>query len=152
LPTQIPERVCVEWHLNFVAEIRNGVVERSYFTERDVEETIFSEFSEELVKRLRRYFKGREVDFRDVPVTYPTDFSGRVLEIVRGISFGKVRSYFDIANEVKTSPRAVGVAMKMNRVPVIVPCHRVVARNGIGGYSCGVGVKRMLLELEGVKM
>ncbi len=144
--------MCVEWYLNFVAEVGDGVVERSYFTESEVEERIFSEFSEELAKRLKDYFKGKRVDFRDVHVAYPTEFSRKVLEVVRKIPFGEVRSYLEIANKTRTSPRAVGVAMRMNRVPVIVPCHRVVGKDGIGGYSCGIEIKRMLLELEGVEI
>jgi len=133
-----------------VAEVGNGVVENTYFTSRKVEETIISDFSEDLKKRLLKYFKGRSAGFEDVPVLYPTEFSMRVLQFVREIPFGEVLSYSQIARRLNTSPRAVGVALRANMVPVIVPCHRVVAKNGIGGYSAGTEIKKLLLELEGI--
>jgi methylated-DNA-[protein]-cysteine S-methyltransferase len=63
---------------------------------------------------------------------------------------GATRSYADIAREVGGSPRAVGGANSHNPIPIIIPCHRVVAVGGIGGYSGGEGLptKLYLLELE----
>ena len=150
MQTQTQEKICVNWHLNFVAEIRNGVVERAYFTNSGMEENIISDFSQALKKRLLKYFKGKNTDFDDVTVIYPTEFSMKVLQFVRKIPFGKVLSYSQTAQKVGTSPRAVGVALRANLVPVIVPCHRVIGRNGIGGYSAGTEIKKLLLELEGI--
>ena len=149
MPTRTRERICVSWHLNFVAEINNGVVERSFFSRYEVEPVIHSDNTEKLMRELEKYFKGKKVDFRHVPVKYPTHFCERVLEIVREIPFGKTATYSEVAVKAGTSPRAVGVALKMNPVPVIVPCHRVVSKGGIGGYSEGVEIKKRLLELEG---
>ncbi|AIY90619.1 Methylated-DNA--protein-cysteine methyltransferase [Geoglobus acetivorans] len=138
----------VEWSWNFVARLKDGMVLEAWFTGESVEESVESEFAYNLKKRLERYFKGRAVDFDDVNVRYPTPFSERVLRVVRSIPFGMVESYSSIAEKVGTSPRAVGVALRMNLVPVIVPCHRVVSKAGIGGYSQGEGIKKALLELE----
>ncbi len=68
------------------------------------------------------------------------------------IPYGRVRSYHWIAAKVggKKYARAVGNALGANPVPLIVPCHRVVAHDGsLGGFSCGLAVKRKLLDLEG---
>lgn len=68
------------------------------------------------------------------------------------IPWGKVMTYKQIADSLETSPRAVGMALSKNPILLIIPCHRVIAENGIGGYSRGVKLKRALLELEGVKI
>ena len=152
MPTQIRERICVDWHLTFIVEINNGIAERSYFSEKKVESIIFSDYSERVMRDLEKYFRGKSVDFDYVLVRYPTHFSEKILKIVRRVPYGKTVTYSDVALKSKTSPRAVGVALRMNLVPVIVPCHRVIAKNGMGGYSGGIEIKRMLLELEGVKV
>ena len=143
------EIVFVEWDPNFYAVLKNGVVIFASFTEERTESNYKSDLAEKLERKLERYFSGKKEDFLEFEVSYPTAFSKRVLEEVRKIGFGETRSYGEIAGIVKTSPRAVGVALKMNKVPVIVPCHRVVAKNGLGGYSLGVDLKLKLLELEG---
>lgn len=96
------------------------------------------------------YFKGKmkEIDF---PVEIKgTDFQKKVWEIVRKIPYGTVTTYGKIAKIVGTSPRAVGMAMRTNRLPLYIPCHRVVSKDGIGGFSTGIDWKEFLLELEGV--
>ena len=98
---------------------------------------------------LENYFKGKikEVDF---PVRLEgTEFQKRVWEEVRKIPYGEVRTYGWIAKVVGTSPRAVGMAMKKNPIPIYVPCHRVVSKRGLGGFSSGFEWKVFLLELEG---
>ena len=56
--------------------------------------------------------------------------------------------YGEIAAQISTSPRAVGRAMAHNPTPLVVPCHRIVAANGIGGFSPGLEIKELLLALE----
>jgi len=68
------------------------------------------------------------------------------------IPYGEVRSYLDIAIGIGNDKavRAVGQANNKNPIMIIVPCHRVIHKNGnIGGFGCGINVKRFLLELEG---
>lgn len=127
------------------------MIEFSTFTPKKLESSYESDLAEKLEKKLEKYFSGRRVDFNEFKVSYPSEFSRRVLEEVRKIEYGSVCSYSDLAKKLGTSPRAVGVALKMNRVPVIVPCHRVVAKKGLGGYSLGIEIKLKLLKLEGVE-
>ena len=84
-----------------------------------------------------------------------TPFQEKVLKQLQKIPYGETRTYGDIARILKTSPRAIGNACRNNPVPIVIPCHRVVAANGIGGYDgekSGIllGIKRNLLKREGV--
>jgi methylated-DNA-[protein]-cysteine S-methyltransferase len=78
----------------------------------------------------------------------------RVWSAIQGIPSGKTRSYGDIATQLHSAPRAVGQACGANRLPIVIPCHRVIAKNGgLGGFmnaSDGVplGIKRWLLRHE----
>ncbi|NJE49728.1 methylated-DNA--protein-cysteine methyltransferase [Thermococcus sp. 9N3] len=81
-----------------------------------------------------------------------TPFERRVYEwLTKNVKRGTVITYGSLAKALGTSPRAIGGAMKRNPYPIIVPCHRVVASDGIGYYSSGIEEKKFLLELEGVK-
>jgi len=106
-----------------------------------------------VVDSIRDYLAGRRsgfdcaLDLEDL-----TDFGGRVLEVVRAIPYGKLRSYKWVAREIG-SPRAtrpVGQALARNPLPIIIPCHRVVNADGtLGGYSGGgPDMKRRLIEIE----
>ncbi len=84
-----------------------------------------------------------------------TPFQNRVLQQLQKIPYGETRTYGDIAKILKTSPRAVGNACRNNPLPIIIPCHRVVAANDLGGYDGEksgrlLTIKRKLLEKEGV--
>jgi methylated-DNA-[protein]-cysteine S-methyltransferase len=114
---------------------------------------------DEVAIELDEYFAGRRARF-----TMPVDLSAvdagfprAVYELLhRDVPFGETVSYGELA-EMAGHPgaaRVVGSAMSRNPVPIVVPCHRVVAAGGrIGGYGpSGVGTKRMLLALEGVEL
>jgi methylated-DNA-[protein]-cysteine S-methyltransferase len=79
-----------------------------------------------------------------------TPYRRRVWAALRDIPYGETRTYAQIAAKAGGSPRAIGGANGANPLPIIIPCHRVVATGGIGGYSGGDGVttKRFLLTLE----
>jgi O-6-methylguanine DNA methyltransferase len=90
----------------------------------------------------------------DVPldVSRGPPFQRRVWRTIQRIPFGRVRSYGWVAAKVGGTryARAVGLALGANPVPIVVPCHRIVAHDGsLGGFSYGVPVKRRLLKLEG---
>jgi methylated-DNA-[protein]-cysteine S-methyltransferase len=105
----------------------------------------------DLIKRLKDYFAGERVEFPDkLDLSWATDFQRRVWRVTQTIPYGETRSYGWIAKRLgKSGARAVGQALARNRLPVIIPCHRVVASDGdLGGYSGGVGVKESLLRLE----
>jgi O-6-methylguanine DNA methyltransferase len=110
---------------------------------------------ENIMAQLREYFAGDRFNF-NVPVDLSalTPFQRRVLEVTCRITPGQVQTYHQLAEELGKphSSRPVGQALARNPVPIVIPCHRVVASNGkLRGYSGGAGLKtkRWLLELEG---
>jgi AraC family transcriptional regulator of adaptative response/methylated-DNA-[protein]-cysteine methyltransferase len=103
--------------------------------------------------QLAEYFAGRRTAFQLTVLTPGTPFQERVWQALREIPFGQTRSYQDIAVALGEAGavRAVGRANGMNRVAIVVPCHRVVQKDGrLGGYGGGLWRKQRLLELEGV--
>jgi methylated-DNA-[protein]-cysteine S-methyltransferase len=100
------------------------------------------------------YFSGRRRDWT-VPV-HPlvgTEFQRRVWTQLSDIPFGTTMTYGDLAARLGLpgAARAVGGANGANPLPVVVPCHRVVATSSLGGYSGGLDVKSFLLALEGAR-
>ncbi|MET7824636.1 MULTISPECIES: methylated-DNA--[protein]-cysteine S-methyltransferase [unclassified Streptomyces] len=109
----------------------------------------------EAIRQVEAYFAGTRRDF-DLPLDWSliSGFNRQVLrELNSGVPFGSVVGYGDLAGRVGQpgAAQAVGVAMGSNPLPVVVPCHRVVERDGgIGGFGGGLETKRKLLALEGV--
>jgi len=105
----------------------------------------------QLEHELAEYFAGTRRDFQ-VPVNAPgSPFEERVWRALCDIPFGETRSYEDIANAVGSAKavRAVGRANGLNRIAIVIPCHRVVNKSGeLGGYGGGLWRKRRLLHLE----
>jgi methylated-DNA-[protein]-cysteine S-methyltransferase len=100
--------------------------------------------------QLQAYFDGNLESF-DLPLApRGTAYRRAVWQALREIPYGETRSYQDIARETGGSARSVGQANGRNPIPLIIPCHRVVATTHIGGYSGGDGLltKRWLLALE----
>ena len=113
-------------------------------------------FADRLIERLQAYAEGRRVDFGDVKIDTRSlsDFGRRVAIECRKIPYGKTLTYGQLAAHAGSlgAARAVGNRMAANRIPLIVPCHRVLpSGRGLGGFSAtgGVELKRRLLEMEG---
>lgn len=111
-----------------------------------------SESVRDTLDGVRRYLEGQEVNFRfDIA---GTDFQRKVWSTLQTIPYGETRSYNEIAERIgkPNAYRAVANACAANPVPLVVPCHRVVRKDGsLGGYALGVERKQALLELEGKK-
>jgi methylated-DNA-[protein]-cysteine S-methyltransferase len=113
--------------------------------------------AQQLVLKLEAYFRGERVAFEDVELDTDgwTPFQEDVAAALRGVPYGEVVSYSDLAGLAghPRAQRAAGTFCARNRFPLILPCHRVVGATGIGSYgSLGVDYKRRLLALEGVAL
>jgi len=101
--------------------------------------------------QLEEYFQGKRKVF-DVPIQFiGTPFQIKVWKALMKIPYGETRSYREIAESIghPGAVRAVGSANGKNRIPIIVPCHRVInTAGGLGGYGGGLSRKKMLLNLE----
>jgi methylated-DNA-[protein]-cysteine S-methyltransferase len=73
---------------------------------------------------------------------------GRIYRAVREIPYGSTATYGEIARIAGTAPRVVGQAMARNPTPLVIPCHRVIAAKGIGGFSPDIEIKEALLAME----
>jgi AraC family transcriptional regulator of adaptative response/methylated-DNA-[protein]-cysteine methyltransferase len=106
---------------------------------------------DQVKEELADYFAGRLTEFK-VPLVYPgSDFQQKVWNQLLAIPYGETRSYEDLARAVgnASAQRAVGHANGLNRISIIIPCHRVVNKNGrLGGYGGGLWRKQYLLDLE----
>jgi methylated-DNA-[protein]-cysteine S-methyltransferase len=108
----------------------------------------------------RRYFAGERIDFRAVPLDLDgqADFFRRIYTALRDVDYGRTTTYGTLAKELGAGPEAardVGQAMAQNPIPLIIPCHRVLAAsNKVGGFSApgGAESKLKMLELEGVQV
>jgi O-6-methylguanine DNA methyltransferase len=102
-------------------------------------------------KQLTSYFDGRLKEFSLKLDIQASPFQKKVLKRVAGIPYGSTMTYGEVARAVGNprASRAVGTANANNNLPIVVPCHRVVASNGLGGYGGGLEMKKRLLRLEG---
>ena len=111
---------------------------------------------EQLKRYLFDYFRGVPVNFDslelDLDLEGFSDFERMVFGVAQTVSYGKVCSYQQIAGEIgrPLACRAVGNALGKNPIPILIPCHRILRKNGeVGGFSAGLDWKKKLLELEG---
>ena len=105
----------------------------------------------EAARQLDAYFAGQLAEF-DLPLRPAgTDFESRVWSAMQDIPYGQTRCYGDLATAIGSAPRAVGGACGRNPIPIVIPCHRVLGKAGLGGYSGsgGLKTKQALLALEG---
>lgn len=103
------------------------------------------------VKELTEYFAGKRKEF-DLPINaHGTEFQTKVWKALCDIPYGETRSYSDIAEAIgnSTAVRAVGGANNKNPISIVVPCHRVIGKNGtMVGYGGGLPMKEYLLNIE----
>jgi len=110
-------------------------------------------FAREVCRQLRAYFRDPDFQF-DLPCdAQGTAYQERVWEAVRAIPRGAMLSYQDVARQIGSAARPVGTACGANRIPLLTPCHRVVASSGLGGFMHSrtgqpLEIKRWLLRHE----
>ena len=130
------------------SEIRNKVAQDEPGARED------NRLLPKLAQALARYFSGESADFSfPLDVSDEPEFHQRVYDACAKVRYGKTASYADLAAAVgePRAARAVGTAMARNRIPIIIPCHRILRSDGgLGGYSGpgGTDFKRDLLEME----
>ena len=115
----------------------------------DIDESYLSADPGRVRRQVAEYAAGDRRQF-DLGVTFPDDFRGEVMRAMARVPYGETRTYGELAAEIESSAVAVGGACGRNPVPVVVPCHRIVAAGSLGGYSAagGVEAKRALLDAE----
>jgi methylated-DNA-[protein]-cysteine S-methyltransferase len=111
--------------------------------------------AEKVCRQIERYLDDPAFRF-DLPFEFDgTEFQRRVWREIHRIPSGGMATYLDIARKLGTAPRPVGGACGANRIPIIIPCHRVVGRGGLGGFmhatrGAPLEIKKWLLRHEGV--
>mgnify|MGYP003336692835 CR=1 FL=1 len=116
-----------------------------------------NKLAERACKQIERYIDDPRFRF-SLPFEYRgTDFQCRVWREISGISAGQTRTYKELAECLRSAPRPVGGACGKNRLPLLIPCHRVLASGGIGGFMHAragdpITIKKWLLRHEGVRL
>ncbi|HHD2752553.1 TPA: methylated-DNA--[protein]-cysteine S-methyltransferase [Clostridium perfringens] len=135
-----------------IVESDGFIVEINFVQEANCLEDLSSEEIKKCKKELEEYFEGKRTEFT-VKINFikGTDFQRLVWNELRKIPYGETVSYKDIAEKIGNPKgcRAVGGANNKNPIAIIVPCHRVIGKNGsLTGYADGLSKKEYLLDIE----
>lgn len=124
------------------------------FSKKHVQKPAEHKIAARVARQIEAYFSNARNDFNLPLVLKGTPFQRRVWQAISAIPCGRVLTYGEIAAQIGSGPRAVANACGANSLPLIVPCHRVVAKNGLGGFmqgnKDGPKIKTWLLKHEGV--
>ena len=133
-----------------IAQEGDAIVEINV-TESEKESEKETPLIKKTIKELKEYLEGKRKIF-DIPIdTQGTEFQEKVWNALLEIPYGETKSYEDIAKMVgcPKGARAVGMANHNNKIIIIIPCHRVIGKNGkLVGYAGGLPVKEKLLQIE----
>jgi methylated-DNA-[protein]-cysteine S-methyltransferase len=127
-----------------------SAVVQLHWHERQPRRSAASPLLDEACRQLRAYIDGKLHDF-DLPLEAAgSDFAKAVWQQMLAIPYGRSRTYGDVANTLGAPAQLVGQACGQNPIAVIIPCHRILGANSIGGYSSELGLraKTFLLDLE----
>jgi methylated-DNA-[protein]-cysteine S-methyltransferase len=134
----------------FVVAIRLGAIRQEDSRQISLRRG-YTRILREAEKQLTEYFSGCRRSFSFPFLFDGTAFQRAVWRALSEIPYGETRSYSEVAAAVgcRKGARAVGQAVGANRLPILIPCHRVIAADGgLGGFGCGLDAKRFLLKLE----
>ena len=126
-----------------------------YLPANTAEQPPVDQATEAVVQQLMVYFHDPHTPLSVSLAPAGTAFQQRVWAALQAIPMGSVLSYGELARQLDTSPRAIGGACRSNPIPILIPCHRVIGRQGLGGYTGEVtgdplAIKIWLLRHEGV--
>jgi len=128
-----------------------GITHLSFVEKKSTTDEVTAAFAEKWKRQIREYFEGQRTSF-DVPLSLEgTDFQKKVWAGLGTIPFGRTVTYKDIAALVGNdkASRAVGNSNHVNKIAILIPCHRVIQSNGdLGGYATGNWRKKWLIEHE----
>ena len=139
--------------------VSNDGVEGGFLTKEDFKENIDDyqveedkELCREIIKQIDEYFNKKRKHFDFKLNINTTEFRNKVYNELLKIPYGETRSYSDIAKEIgnEKAVRAIGQANRCNKIPIIIPCHRVIGKNGkmVGYAGNKIDIKEILLNLE----
>ncbi|MEJ5307084.1 MAG: methylated-DNA--[protein]-cysteine S-methyltransferase [candidate division WOR-3 bacterium] len=134
-------------------EENDGVITKLDFVNKKKvkKNTHKSELLKKVLEQLDQYFKKKRKNFSIKVLFSGTEFQKKVLKTICKIPYGKTATYSDIAKLVGNpkAVRAVGNALRQNNVPIIIPCHRIIGKDGgLRGFAGKIKVKEFLLKLE----
>ncbi|MCP1661914.1 MULTISPECIES: methylated-DNA--[protein]-cysteine S-methyltransferase [Methanocalculus] len=115
---------------------------RIWFGKSDADSPLHPELTEYLAGKRQSFSLFRS------PAEEGDSVSARIYRVVAAIPYGETQTYAEVAAAAGTHPRAVGAALRRNPTPIIIPCHRVVGKHGIGGFTPDIRIKEDLLKLE----
>lgn len=134
--------------------VENVFLSEDEFNEYNKNEKISKDenLCEDAIKQMSEYFNKKRKNF-ELPLNIKTtEFRKNVYEQLLKIPYGETRSYSDIARAINNEKavRAVGQANRLNKIPIIIPCHRVIGKSGkmVGYAGNKISIKELLLELE----
>ena len=139
-----------DWMIRLVADSRR-LLKVELSSDKRPQEEASTLLLRKAKRALRRYFReGRPLEKMPLDWSLQSPFQRKVLRCVQRIPFGKVRSYGWVTRQIgiPRGARSCGQALRRNRFPLFIPCHRVVGQTGLGGFSCGVRLKEKLLSHE----
>jgi len=136
-------------------KLESNIITEIQFSPAIHQQRINNSQAKSIVEDFNQYFSDATHVFQSPTYLKGTLFRRKVWQQLTLIPCGQTRTYGELASAIHSSPRAIGGACRHNPIPVIVPCHRVVARNGNGGYAGSTSgflmeIKRWLLKHEGV--
>lgn len=135
-------------------EIKEGALVRlAYLAKTTSPKKQNSPLLDEVVAQLNAYFANPHHVFTLPICTFGTDLQKLIWKALSNIPVGTTKTYGELAQQLNTSPRVIGNACRANPLPIIIPCHRVVAANHMGGYAGQkqgkfIQIKKWLLEYE----
>ncbi len=147
------EKLYINWEdINLEVEVEGQIIKKIQFISKDTFEKNYKKHDlNDVEKEIIEYFEGKRKEFNLELFIEGTEFQKKVWNELLKIPYGERKSYGEIAKNIGNpkAARAIGMACNKNKIPIIIPCHRVVGSNQkLVGFAGGLEVKSILLNLE----